>query len=138
MPVPSLFAVMDPLWFIEIPMCMCGGGVGGPIALLILLAIRRPIARRVGTRIRAGALGAAVGAALGIFTFNVTFVIMLATSAHGIRAPFAAAGEVQRAVRDRFIVFTVGGAFLGIIPGMIAITSAYRDPEQGRSAPPAP
>jgi hypothetical protein len=120
-PVPPPLAEMDPMWFIEIPVCMCGGVVGGPIALLVLLLIRKPIARRLRSPAEAWCVGAFVGAGLGVLNFNLTFAAVLVKTGHEVFRD----QQILGAVVDRVMLFTVGGGLLGIGPGMVAVVSAF-------------
>jgi hypothetical protein len=116
-----VIAEMEPLWFIEVPVCMCGGVVGGPIALLILLLIRKAIARRLRSSTEAWIVGSFVGAGLGVLNFNLTFAAVLVKTGHEVFRD----QQILGAVVDRIMLFTVGGGILGIGPGVVAVVSAF-------------
>jgi hypothetical protein len=119
--MPPLVAEMEPLWFVEIPVCMCGGVVGGPIALLILLLVRKSIARQLRSPAEAWCVGALVGAGLGALNFNLTFAGVLLKTGHAVFRD----DQILGAVVDRVMMFTVGGGLLGIGPGIVAVVSAF-------------
>ena len=134
-PVPSLLAEVQPLELTAVPVCMGGGVIGGPVALVILLLVRRPIARRANNRVVAGLVGSLVGAALGALAFNITFaLVLLCTDRLGRQRDIFTDADIGRAIWEHVILFTVGGGLIGTGPGALAVVTAFH---RDRS-PPAP